>query len=283
MFPKGFRIGEHSLVRLVTTSANSEVYEARHLPSGEPRAVKVLHSELAQTPQQVSRFLNEAQILQEFHHPHLVRVLSSDVLPNGRPFMVLEWMPVDLQQCLIPGQALAPRTAARIAHPLSQVLAVLHQHGYVHRDLKPGNVLLASRELEEPRLKLADLGLAKRLPGATAPRSSHAVSTATSTHLGTWDYMSPEQWIDSKRAEAPTDVYALGTLLFQLLAGQLPFEEEEERHLMYRHLMDPPPLELLGERPPGPLRELVSAMMAKDTKARPTMREVSEVLAPLTH
>lgn len=280
MFPSGLQIGEHVLVRRVASGAMSEVYEGRHVNSGHPVAVKVLSPEWCLQPEVVARFLNEARALQRLRHARIVKTFACGTLPEGAPFMILEWLPVDLHQVLSRAEGpLSSQAAVRIAWQLADALAALHDHGLVHRDLKPANVLLARDEPTALEIKLADLGLAKVLPDETAARAALPVSTGGGTLLGTWDYMAPEQWIQSKSVDPRADVYALGVLLFQLLTGRLPFIAEQQKDLMYLHLLEPPPLELLEGRGPVGLRTLLTGMLGKKPSQRPTMHEVLARLA----
>ncbi|MFT3767494.1 MAG: protein kinase [Minicystis sp.] len=107
------------------------------------------------------------------------------------------------------------------------------------------------------------------------------MSTGSSTLLGTWETMAPEQWIRSKDAGPKVDVYALGVLLFRMLAGRLPLVAEEQKDLMYLHLFEPPPLGMLDEVARPEVRALVARMLEKKPSLRPTMREIEEVIAGL--
>jgi serine/threonine-protein kinase len=268
----------------------SEVYEGLHAPSGRTVAVKVLSAEWCLHPELVARFLNEAQALQRLRHARIVTAFSSGTLPNGPPFIILEWLPVGLHQVLAREEgALSPRLAVHVARQLAEALAALHAQGIVHRDLKPANVLLAREERPSLDVKLADLGLAKLPPskavpegeGEDGPLAISPVSTGGGAMLGTWDYMAPEQWIASKCVDPKTDVYALGVLLFQMLAGRLPFVAEQQKDLMYLHLLEPPPLGLLGDAVSAELRGLISEMLSKKAAPRPTMSCVVVRLASL--
>ncbi|WP_239470205.1 serine/threonine-protein kinase [Archangium violaceum] len=288
----GFRIEGHEIVRLAAIGAMSEVYEARHGLDGNPVAVKVLSLEWCANEELVARFLNEARALEHLRHERIVTLFAYGTLPGGgSPFMVLEWLPVDLHQVLMhAGGPLSPSTAARITQQLAEALAALHNRGIVHRDLKPANVLLPREELTPLDVKLADLGLAKVLPGEAMPHpggesktlSSLPVSTGGSALLGTWDYMAPEQWIQSKAVTPKADVYALGVLFFQMLTGRLPFLAEQQKDLMYLHLLEPPRLDLLANSVPTTTRELLGRMLNKKPSPRPTMREVMEQLSRVT-
>ena len=273
-------MGEYSIVRRVAVGAMSEVYEGRHNLTGEPVAVKVLRPEWCLHAEVVARFLNEAQALQGLHHPHMVSALASGTLPQGTPFMVLEWLPADLHQLLAEsGGRLPLETSVQLILQLAGALDALHANGLIHRDLKPANVLLAQSDSRVLIAKLADLGLAKHTAREHPLSTAIPVSTAGSALLGTWDYMAPEQWIQSKSVGPKADVYALGVLWFQLLAGRLPFIAGAEKDLMYHHLLEPPPLELLDGQVPEATRLLVARMLSKKTSERPTPHEIQELLS----
>jgi serine/threonine-protein kinase len=278
MLPPGLRIGDHVVLRHAASGAMSEVYEGRHVSSGARVAVKVLPLEWCEDEEVSTRFLNEARMLQHLRHARIVSVFESGTLPEGQPFMILEWLPTDLHRALLrSGGRLPIRAAARVTQQLAEALAVLHEQGLVHRDLKPSNVLLSREDAAGLDVKLADLGLAKVLAPGAAPLSTLPISTGGSARLGTWDYMAPEQWVRAKDAEPKSDVYALGVLWFQLLAGRLPFVAEQQKDLMYFHLLEQPPLELLDSRVPTATRELLTRMLEKKPALRPTMRELLEL------
>ena len=155
----------------------------------------------------------------------------------------------------------------------------------IHRDLKPANILLTSHHLPEAQVKLADLGLAKHIPVSHAAAADalalSRVSTARGTRLGTWEYMVPELWIDAKNATPRSDVYGLGCLFFHLLTGQLLFPVSDEHSLMFHHLFEPPPLDLVGSRCSSALLSLINRMLAKKVDGRPSMAEVQSELARL--
>jgi eukaryotic-like serine/threonine-protein kinase len=278
LFKPGSRIEDYELLRHAATGAMSEVYEGRHVASGRRVAVKVMLQELCGERELVVRFLNEGHFLQQLQHTCIVTTFACDTLPEGPPYMVLEWLPVDLHQALSrEGSPIASLIALQIACQLADALDMLHSRGLIHRDLKPSNVLLARADPSSWEVKLADLGLAKVLPGNAEPGTQH-ISTGGSTLLGTWDYMAPEQWVQSKNVDSKADVYALGVLLFQLLTGRLPFIAEEQKDLMCFHLLHEPPLDQLEGLAPAVTRELVARMLKKKPPARPTMREVLEQL-----
>lgn len=279
----GSRVDDYEVLRRVAIGASSEVFEARHLGSGRAAAVKVLHAAWCLDAELVARFLNEARALQAIQHPRIVIAHASGVLAEGPPFMILEWLPVDLHRVLARAAGGLPAcTAARIAGQVGEALAALHERGIVHRDLKPANVLLTGEEPAVADIKLADLGLAKVRAGAAEGQAAAAgavtaafpVSTGGGALLGTWDYMPPEQWIRSKDVDAKADVYALGVLLFQMLSGTLPFIAEQPQELMSLHLFEEPPLARLEGVAPAAIRALIARMLSKKASARPAMAEI---------
>jgi eukaryotic-like serine/threonine-protein kinase len=277
MLPKGTRVGEYRLLRFVAEGLTSTVYEGRHVARGEAVAVKVLSPPWNIDPEVMARFLNEAQTLQALQHPHLVKGLARGVLPSGPPFMVLQWQPEDLDRALVrAGGQLSSPESAQVIRQLAEVLTQLHARGIIHRDLKPANVLVARREPGNWSVQLADLGLAKRL--AQAKEGGLPVSTAGGTMLGTAAYSPPEQWLDAKTVDSRADVYSLGILWFQLLAGQLPFQAHAQAGLMFLHLRKAPPLALLDGRAPDATRTMIARMLEKDAGDRPSLKEVLGLL-----
>lgn len=276
MLAPGSRVDSFEVTRLVAAGAMCHVYEAHNSHSGRPVAVKVLRGDWCSEEEIVTRFLNEATILRTIRHPHVVSLLASGTLQDGAPYMVLEWLPKNLARSIADAGGPLPSSAAsRLALQIARALAALHAHGIVHRDLKPANVLLDRVDLAEAQVRLADLGLAKARPDprAEAPALRH-VSTGGGATLGTWDYMAPEQWIKSKTAGPAADVYSLGVLLFQMLAGTLPFVAEQAKALMTLHLLEPAPVGRLPEGTPSALRELLGGMLAKSAPDRPGLDQV---------
>ncbi|TKD05304.1 serine/threonine-protein kinase [Polyangium fumosum] len=281
------RIGDHSVLRRASLGATSEVFEGCCTSDGHAVAIKVLREEWREHTEMVARFLNEARALEHVRHANIVTIFDSGTLPEGLPFMILEWLPVDLHHALAnAGGALSLRVAVRVAVQIGNALAVLHDRGLVHRDLKPANVLLDRADLGAARIKLADLGLAKVLIdkysltyGEAGQIAALPVSTGGSAVLGTCEYMAPEQWVESKRVDPKADIYSLGVLFFQMLAGRLPFVADGQKDWMCYHVLAPPPLHVLEGAMPARVVDLVARMLSKKPSPRPTMREVLDLLA----
>ncbi len=279
MLAAGTMLENYEIVRLVAVGGMCHVYEA-HNAHGSSVAVKVLQRGWADDEQTSRRFLNEANVLREIRHPHIVTLVGTGTTANGEPYMLLEWLPFQLVDVLAEQPQPLPvahviRTAAQVAGALE----VLHDRQIVHRDIKAANILLDTVDLAQARSRLADLGLAKVLPDIqkTDPSFAH-VSTGGTTLLGTFDYMAPEQWVKSKTVDAKADVYGLGVLLFQLISGRLPFVANDAKDLMALHLFEQPPLKVFSDEVPRDLRDLVAEMLHKLPKSRPTMKSVRERL-----
>jgi len=230
------------------------VFEARHHGTGEVVALKVLSGLVDERSGE--RFLVESAAASRVAHSSVVLVKGSG-RDGGRPWIAFELVPGgSLRERLRKGGALPWREAARMAAEVASGLAAIHAAGVVHRDLKPENILLA----EDGTAKVSDLGLV---------RSQASDLTRTGELLGTLAYMAPEQIEDPRRADARSDLYSLGVVLFEMLAGRLPFTEQGLA-LAKAHLMKPPPsIGELAPRTPERLVALVLRLLAKAPVARP--------------
>jgi serine/threonine-protein kinase len=211
------------------------VYRARHLRLDRPVALKVLHKQHNERWVSRQRFEREARALGQLSHPHIVTVTDSGI-EGDVPFLVMELLNGhDLTAALRAG-ALSPALACRYALQLLEGLAFVHEHGLVHRDIKPGNVFLEIGEPGAPRVKLLDFGLARLV----VPSADASVSRFGEV-LGTPAYMAPEQ-ITAEVIDARTDVYAAGLLLFEMIAGRRAFCGSDFE-VLSQQLADPvPPL-----------------------------------------
>lgn len=283
MLEPGTMLEDYQVLRLAGSGAMCEVYEGYEAGQVRRVAIKVLNEEWRTVGEVCARFSNEARLLGSIHHPHIVALLATGHLPAGAPFMVLEWLPHQLDGALAQaGGALAVSTAVGIAVQVARGLAALHERGIIHRDLKAANVLLSEAAPARARACLADLGLAKVGPErAEGGPALEPVSTGGQARLGTWDYMAPEQWIKSKTVSPKADVYSLGVLLFLMLAGRLPFVAEPAKDLMFFHLFEEPPMSDVAGNAPPELVKLLAQMLAKTASARLSMAEVVERLSAI--
>ncbi len=254
-----------------------EVYLAEHVHISRKAAIKVLLPELSSRPDIVARFFTEARATGLLRHPNIVEILDCDVHASGRAYIVMEFLEGEtLGHCLtrIGSFAGDVPSAAAIAGELAAALAASHGKGIVHRDLKPDNIFLASTPAGESplRTKILDFGIAKLLgEGASGSRQ-----TRTGSVLGTPVYMSPEQCRGAGRVDHRSDIYSLGCIIFEMLAGQPPFVREGHGELIIAHNSEPPPeLASLVPSVPPALASLVARMLVKDPAQRTqTMNEV---------
>src|SRR5262245_10696807 len=201
----------YEILRVVDQGGMGIVYEGRQIALGRPVAVKMISS-MRLGPALLARFKAEAEAAARLAHPNFVQIYEIGEV-NGRPYFSMEYVSGgNLAQLLARGPV-SPRRAAELVYTLAQAIHAAHEQGVVHRDLKPANVMLTAAGTP----KIADFGLVKRL----GEDSGH---TRTGEVLGTPSYLSPEQ-AEGKKEQIgpPTDVYALGAILYEMLAGEPPF------------------------------------------------------------
>ncbi|MCI0342870.1 MAG: protein kinase [Planctomycetales bacterium] len=259
----GRDVGGYRLGRLLGRGGMGEVYAAsRQGPSvgaghGADYAVKVLPRLFGAGADLAKRFAREARLARELRHPNLVPVLDAGEAEEC-VYLVMPYVEgVSLQALVDSAGPLAPEVAGRMIGQAAQGLHAAHMNCVVHRDVKPGNVLVTPAG----RVRVADFGLAKRTLA-----SSHL--TVTGQIVGTPAFMSPEQ-CDGRPVDARSDVYSLGATFFFLLTGGRPFEAETPFTIMYKHLHDPPPRpSSLRLGVPPALDDVVLAMLTKDPERR---------------
>ncbi len=205
------------------------VYKARQLKLDRTVALKMILTGQHANPAQLARFVAEAQCMARMRHPHIVQIHEAGEA-DGWPYLVLEFVDGGtLAQRL--GRPQPPREAARLVGQLAAAVAFAHERSVVHRDLKPGNVLLAATG----EAKVADFGLAKVADADGGLTSSGAI-------LGSPSYMSPEQALGEGKDVGPAaDIYALGVILFEMLTGRVPFSAETRAGLLRKVASEPAP------------------------------------------
>ena len=235
------------------------VYRATQLGLDRPVALKLIAAELADDVTFRERFKRESRTAASIDHPNVIPVYEAGEA-DGQLFIAMRYVEgTDLRELIRREGRVSPERTVRIVEQVAAALDAAHRRGLVHRDVKPANALIT--EDGEEHVYLTDFGLTK-----------HAASvggmTATGQFVGTPDYSAPEQ-IKGERADARTDVYALGCLLFQTLAGRVPYDRDSEVAKMYAHLNDPPPslAGAIGD-PAGPLDEVISRALSKDPAER---------------
>jgi serine/threonine-protein kinase len=265
----------YRLVESLGDGAMGQVFVADNLAIGRRVALKVLRSELLADAQFRKRFQKEAEAIAHIEHRNVVRFF--DIIVGDPTVLVMEYVPgPTLSKVLKDSGRLQPQRALTIARRLAFALEAAHTAGVIHRDIKPANVILSrDPELgEDP--KLIDFGLAK------LTLATEEALTRTGQVVGTPAYMAPEQ-IANRPVDARADVYALGCLLFHMLAGRPPFESDDDVAVLYGHMNTPPPrLGALCTVPPT-VELLVTRALMKDPDDRyASMRDFAQALGSLS-
>ena len=269
----GENLGSFRIESVLGTGAMGVVYRAVNGATGRQAAVKVINGESNQKGKAYERFKREAEILQQFRHPNIVRFLALGRY-KGTSYFAMEYVDgVTLDDILKERGALPWLEVVDLTIQICDALHYAHEHGVVHRDLKPSNLMVSGKG----QIKLTDFGIAKDLD-ATA-------LTATGRTLGTAAYMAPEQIRGTPEISHKTDLYALGILIYQMLTGQPAFEGTSAVVLMHCHLNEPPPKPRVKTHDIAvELDDLVVRLMAKSPADRPwdaaavghTLRELRE-------
>ncbi len=261
------KIGPYRVEQQLLTTSFSDIYVVFRESSDSPLALKVFHPKGKNVGSEAkygpdfwrARFLEEGRILSQIDHPQIVPVIDQGFLDSGEPYFVMPFMeanllyeighdPKDWEEDVAEKwrpRPISPRRASVIWEQVLSGLAEVHRRGLVHRDVKPHNVLLDSKQ--EGRVRICDFGMVK-VPGAQGSRSG--------IWVGTRDYMSPEQRKSAKEVDARSDVYSAGVLMYRMLTGRLP----EKRRA---------PLRAGRVKLPQPMVDLIEACLRRDSSSRP--------------
>jgi serine/threonine-protein kinase len=257
--------GKYQLEKRLAAGGMGEVYRATNTAIGRTVAIKLLLAEHARNDTLVARFMTEARAANLVRHPNVVDVLDVGKADDGTPFIVQELLEGhDLGQHIVEFGGRLPATAViELMAPIVEAIGVAHAAGVVHRDLKPENVFLA-RVGNALVPKLLDFGISQVISAEPSVRL-----TATGTAMGTPTYMSPEQVTSSKLVDARTDVWALGVILYELLAGELPFKGETPGAMFVKIATEEAtPLDQLAPHVPAALVKIVGRCMQKKREMR---------------
>jgi serine/threonine-protein kinase len=274
-FPPGtVLLGKYRIERVLGQGGMGVVAQATHLQLNERVALKFLLPEVMNNQEVVQRFLREAQAAVKLKGEHVARVIDVGTLENGVPYMVMEYLEGgDLSELVAQSGPLPPSIAVDYALQACAALAEAHALGIVHRDIKPANFFVTRRPDGSALLKMLDFGISK------APVGVDQGLTRTQAVMGTPAYMSPEQMRSSRDVDARSDIWSLGVVIYELLAGMRPFQSESFSELCLKVAMDPlPPLQVPGA--PG-LGAVVERCLAKEVAHRfQNVAELAAALAP---
>src|SRR3954470_4371691 len=257
------QIGDYLVRRLIGEGGMGKVYEAEERLSKRRVALKVLHQELGRSEQGRRLFLNEMQILAHLEHPNIVRSLASTEV-SGELVMVLEYLDGRTLRAVINAEGRLPwAESIRIAASIASALAAAHgqEPAIIHRDLKPENIMVQS----DGTVKVMDFGIAKVI---------EALNQTNTQSVGTLQYMSPEQ-IDAHTIDHRSDLYCLGLIFYELVAGKPPFSSASPRQLLnLQCTAEPPPLpdEVRTGLPRG-VEQLLFQLLEKAPEDRPYLAQ----------
>ncbi|MDQ1662083.1 MAG: hypothetical protein QOJ68_2063 [Blastococcus sp.] len=266
-YEPGREIAGYRIESLIGRGGMAVVYRAEDLRLGRKVALKLLTPQLAESDQFRQRFIRESRLAASLDHPNIVPIYEAGEA-DGQLFIAMRYViGHDLRGLLgEQGGRLPVNWTLRLFGQIGEALDCAHAAGLVHRDVKPGNILIAAGE--HPRLDhgehvyLTDFGLTKRTSELTAGL------TGTGHFLGTVDYVSPEQ-IQGKPVGPATDIYALGCVLYECLTGQLPFRRDDDAALLWAHLVEmPPPISGIRPEIPAAVTAVVARAMAKEPADR---------------
>ncbi len=268
---------KYRLNRLIGDGGMGSVYEARHEMLGTLVALKFLHPELTRRTGLVQRFLQEAKVSAQIQSPHVVRVMDVDQTPDGQAFIVLEYLEGRTLQTLYEdlykaGQRLSYADALEYSMQMIEGVEAAHKTGIVHRDLKPDNVMITTGPKGAPLLKLLDFGIAKLKVTGEMEKGL----TRPGVIMGTPEYMAPEQAYSADAVDSRADIFSLGVMMFEMLAGRRPVGGDDPQQIAAAYLAGQ--IARLEDLAPGIAPELAAAVhKAMAALAKNRFNSVSEL------
>ncbi|MDX2088152.1 MAG: serine/threonine-protein kinase [Kofleriaceae bacterium] len=266
-------LGKYRVEEVLGVGGMGRVVRASHLYLQQAFAIKILLPSMIENPSTVARFLREAQATSRLKSEHIARVLDVGTMPDGAPFMVMEYLAGnDLNQILRHHGAQLPGVVCDLMLQACEGLAEAHALGFVHRDIKPSNFFVTQRPDGSMLLKILDFGISKTPIG-------YDDLTGTQTIIGTPSYMAPEQMKSVRSADHRSDIWSLGVVMYQLIEGRQPFTGESYAELVIKVGMEPPS-PILAPLPPG-LAEIILRCLDKNPSTRQQdVGELARMLAP---
>jgi serine/threonine protein kinase len=259
-------IDRYRLVEAIGDGAMANVYRAQHTTLTDRRyAVKVLRPNMARKPQVAARFRREARILSQIEHPNVVSVIDAGTTPHGLLYMVLEYAEGMTLKGLIKEGPIGVERAASITRQIASALSRVHSMGYIHRDVKPDNIVVTRQEGREV-VKILDFGIA----GVIDADVNDTRLTEVNLICGTPHYMAPEQAAGEDIGD-PVDIYAVGVILYELLIGKTPFTGPMSEVLVQKLVIDP-----VHPGCHGGLGPLAMQLLSRKAEDRPTAVNLME-------
>jgi serine/threonine protein kinase len=271
--------GKYRVERVLGAGGMGVVVAAHHIQLDERVALKFLLPEALESPEAIVRFIREARAAVKIKGDHVARVSDVGQLENGAPYIVMEYLDgIDLAGWLGERGPLAIELAVDFVLQTCEAIADAHALGIVHRDLKPANLFCVRRPDGQHVIKVLDFGISKY----TAPGAAEHDMTRTNAMVGSPHYMSPEQMQSSKGVDARTDIWSLGIILFELMAGRTPFEAESITELAVKVSVEPAPrLGVFRADVAHELEHVVSTCLEKEPAGRyQTIADLAVALGP---
>jgi serine/threonine protein kinase len=272
--------------RVLGAGTMGVVVAAKHIQLGEKVALKFLRKEIAERSDVVARFLREAKTGARIKGEHTARIIDVGTMAGGLPYMVMEFLEGrDLHELIAERGPLPIEEAIEYVVQACVALAEAHAAGIVHRDLKPSNLFLTQRPDGSPLIKVLDFGISKiappiGVPGEIGSAEERMDLTRTDDVIGSPMYMSPEHARSARSVDSRTDIWSLGVILHQLLAGEPPFGGESVAELLSAILVSPPKPFARSDVPPA-LEGVILRCLEKDvTRRMPTVADLARALAP---
>jgi len=264
--PAGTQLGSYEIISLLGVGGMGEVYRARDSKLCRSVAIKVLPSDVARDPEKLDRFQREAKVLASLNHPNIASIYGFE--DSDKPGLVMELVEGPILADRITAGPLPIEESLKIAKAISDALEYAHEHGIVHRDVKPANIKVS----DDGTVKLLDFGLAKAIESLSLKNdvaSSPTITQVTKAGviLGTAAYMSPEQ-AKGRQIDRRLDIWAFGCVLFEMLAGKMVFSGENATDTLAEIMKSEPNWSRLPPTTPMPIRALLQRCLTKDPRQR---------------